>query len=65
MSVQRARGAADYPTRPVQLVVGLAAGGATDAAARMLGEWLTHSLGQRVIIENRPGMGGNLGAQSP
>jgi tripartite-type tricarboxylate transporter receptor subunit TctC len=57
-------GAADYPTRPVQLVVGLAAGGATDAAARMLGEWLTNSLGQRVIIENRPGMGGNLGAQS-
>jgi tripartite-type tricarboxylate transporter receptor subunit TctC len=56
--------AADYPTRPVQLVVGLAAGGATDAAARMLAEWLTRSLGQRVVIENRPGMGGNLGAQS-
>ena len=57
-------GAADYPTRPVQLVVGLAAGGATDAAARMLAEWLTRSLGHRVVIENRPGMGGNLGAQS-
>lgn len=56
--------AADYPTRPVQLVVGLAAGGATDAAARMLAEWLTRSLGHRVVIENRPGMGGNLGAQS-
>jgi tripartite-type tricarboxylate transporter receptor subunit TctC len=57
-------GAADYPARPVQLVVGLAAGGATDAAARLLGEWLTRSLGQRVVIENRPGMGGNLAAQT-
>jgi tripartite-type tricarboxylate transporter receptor subunit TctC len=56
--------AADYPSRPVQLVVGLAAGGATDAAARMLGDWLSQSLGQRVVVENRPGMGGNLGAQS-
>ncbi len=57
-------GAADYPTRPVQLVVGLAAGGGTDAVARIMADWLTHSLGQRVVIENRPGMGGNLGAQS-
>jgi tripartite-type tricarboxylate transporter receptor subunit TctC len=56
--------AADYPSRPVQIVVGLAAGGATDAAARMLGDWLSQSLGQRVVVENRPGMGGNLGAQS-
>jgi tripartite-type tricarboxylate transporter receptor subunit TctC len=56
--------AADYPTRPVQLVVGLAAGGGTDAVARILAEWLTRSLGQRVVVENRPGMGGNLGAQS-
>jgi tripartite-type tricarboxylate transporter receptor subunit TctC len=56
--------AADYPTRPVQLVVGLAAGGGTDAVARILAEWLSRSLGQRVVIENRPGMGGNLGAQS-
>ena len=57
-------GAADYPSRPITLVVGLAAGGGTDASARLMGEWLSRSLGQRVIIENRPGMGGNLGAQS-
>jgi tripartite-type tricarboxylate transporter receptor subunit TctC len=57
-------GAAEYPTRPVQLVVGLAAGGGTDAVARILADWLSRSLGQRFIIENRPGMGGNLAAQS-
>jgi len=56
--------AADYPTRPVQLVVGLAAGGSTDGVARILADWLSRSLGHRVVIENRPGMGGNLGAQS-
>jgi tripartite-type tricarboxylate transporter receptor subunit TctC len=56
--------AAEYPTRPVQLVVGLAAGGGTDGVARILADWMSRSLGQRVIIENRPGMGGNLAAQS-
>jgi tripartite-type tricarboxylate transporter receptor subunit TctC len=56
--------AADYPTRPVQLVVGLAAGGSTDGVARILADWLSRSLGHRVVIENRPGMGGNLGALS-
>jgi tripartite-type tricarboxylate transporter receptor subunit TctC len=56
--------AAEYPNRPVTLVVGLAAGGSTDASARVLAEWLSRSLGQRVLVDNRPGMGGNLGAQS-
>jgi tripartite-type tricarboxylate transporter receptor subunit TctC len=56
--------AAEYPTRPVTLVVGLAAGGGTDAVARFMADWLSRSLGHRVIVENRPGMGGNLGAQS-
>jgi tripartite-type tricarboxylate transporter receptor subunit TctC len=56
--------AAEYPVRPVQLVVGLAAGGGTDGVARILADWLSRSLGQRVVIENRPGMGGNLAAQS-
>jgi tripartite-type tricarboxylate transporter receptor subunit TctC len=56
--------AAEYPTRPVTMVVGLAAGGGTDGVARLLAEWLSRSLGHRVVVENRPGMGGNLGAQS-
>ena len=55
--------AADYPTRPVLMVVGLAAGGGTDIVARLLADWLSQSLGQRFLIENRPGMGGNLAAQ--
>jgi len=57
-------GAADYPTRPIQLIVGFAAGGGTDLAARLLGESLSRRLGQRVIVENRTGTGGNLAAQT-
>jgi len=56
--------AADYPHHPIQVIVGLAAGGGTDIVARVLSEWLSQRLGQRVLIENRPGMGGNLAAQS-
>ncbi|MPZ36474.1 MAG: tripartite tricarboxylate transporter substrate binding protein [Rhizobiales bacterium] len=56
--------AADYPARPVTLVVGLAAGGGTDSVARILADWMSRSLSQRVVVENRPGMGGNLGAQA-
>ena len=63
LSVLPAMGA-EYPTRPVTMVVGLAAGGGTDGVARLLAEWLSRSLGHRVVVENRPGMGGNLGAQS-
>ena len=55
--------AADYPSRPVHVVVGLAAGGGTDIVARILGEWLSHDLGQQIVIENRTGMGGSLAAQ--
>jgi tripartite-type tricarboxylate transporter receptor subunit TctC len=56
--------ATGYPNRPVQLVVGLAAGGGTDTVARILGEWLSQHLGQQFVIENHPGMGGNLAAQT-
>src|SRR6266700_5016241 len=57
-------GAAEYPSRPVQMAVGFGAGGGTDIVARMLGEWLSQTLGQRFVIENRAGMGGNLAAQA-
>jgi tripartite-type tricarboxylate transporter receptor subunit TctC len=56
----RAVRAADYPVRPVRLVVGLAAGGGTDAVARIVAEKLSEQLGQRFIVENRTGLGGNL-----
>ena len=52
-----------YPDRPVKLVVPLSTGSATDTLARLVGEELGKRLGQPVVIENRPGAGGNLAAQ--
>jgi len=56
--------AQSYPTRPVHLIVGLAAGTATDIAARLIGQWLSERLGQQFIIENRPGAGSNIGTEA-
>jgi tripartite-type tricarboxylate transporter receptor subunit TctC len=49
-----------YPSRPVRLVVGTAAGGAPDIIARLIGQWLSERLGQQIIVENRPGAGSNI-----
>jgi tripartite-type tricarboxylate transporter receptor subunit TctC len=49
-----------YPTRPVHVVVGFAAGGPTDIVARLMGQWLSERSGQQFVIENRPGAGSNL-----
>src|SRR5881275_1569207 len=54
--------AQSWPQKPVRFVVPFAPGGATDIAARMLGEKLTQTWGQSVVIENRTGAGGGLGA---
>src|SRR5229473_7077414 len=52
-------GAADYPTRPIRIIVGFAAGGAPDALARIVGEKLAQDWGQPAVVENRTGAQGN------
>jgi tripartite-type tricarboxylate transporter receptor subunit TctC len=52
-----------YPSRPVHLIVGLAAGGGTDAVARIMAERLSEHFGQQFVVENRTGMAGNLANQ--
>ena len=63
-SLARLAQAQAYPTRPVHMLVGLAAGGPTDVAARMLAEWLSQQFGQQFVVENRTGMAGNLANQA-
>lgn len=53
----------NYPTRPIRLIVPYTAGGATDAVARIVASQLANKLGQPVIVENKPGAGGNIGTQ--
>ena len=54
----------DYPSKPIRLIVVTAAGGLMDVAARVLAESLDKSLGQRLVIENRGGSGGNIGTEA-
>jgi tripartite-type tricarboxylate transporter receptor subunit TctC len=53
-----------YPAHPVRLIVGFPAGGQVDIIARVTAQWLGDRLGQSVVVENKPGAGGNLGAQA-
>ncbi|MBB5223576.1 tripartite-type tricarboxylate transporter receptor subunit TctC [Amaricoccus macauensis] len=54
--------AQDYPTQPVTLVIPFAAGGSTDVVGRIIAERMAQELGQQVVVENRAGAGGSLGA---
>lgn len=56
-------GAGNYPQQPIKIIVPFAAGGPTDVLARAIGLRLTERLGQPVLIENRAGAGGNIGAE--
>jgi tripartite-type tricarboxylate transporter receptor subunit TctC len=62
--VSRAASALDYPTRPVRIVVGFAAGSAFDILARLIGQWLSERLGQPFVVENRSGAAGSVATEA-
>jgi tripartite-type tricarboxylate transporter receptor subunit TctC len=58
-----AAGAGAYPSRPIRFVLGFPPGGASDTMARLIGTRLGEALGQPLVIDNRPGAGGNIAAE--
>jgi tripartite-type tricarboxylate transporter receptor subunit TctC len=62
--VWRVARAEAYPSRPLRLIVGVVAGGANSTVARLLAQSLSERLGQQVVVENRPGAGGNVAAEA-
>src|ERR671925_1326066 len=60
-AVSRVAYAQAYPNRPIRLIVGFVAGGGQSIVAHMIGQSLSERLGQPVVIDNRPGAGGNIG----
>ena len=62
-TMSRTASALDYPTRPVHIVVGYAAGLAPDIIARLVGQWLSERLGQQFVIDNRSGAASNIAAE--
>src|SRR5437016_9521042 len=56
--------AADYPTKPIRLIVPFAAGGGNDAVARTVASRISAGLGQQIVVENRAGAGGIVGAET-
>jgi tripartite-type tricarboxylate transporter receptor subunit TctC len=59
----RLASAQSYPSRPVRIIVGFAPAGASDIAARLVGQWLSERMGQQFVVENRPGAGSNIATE--
>jgi tripartite-type tricarboxylate transporter receptor subunit TctC len=64
VSMNSAALALDYPTRPVRLIVPVAAGGGADITGRLIAQWLSERLGQQFVVENRSGGGTNIGTEA-
>jgi tripartite-type tricarboxylate transporter receptor subunit TctC len=62
-AVSRIARADTYPSHPVRILVGFAAGSTTDILGRLIGQWLSQRLGQQFVVENKPGAGGNVAAE--
>jgi tripartite-type tricarboxylate transporter receptor subunit TctC len=62
-ALPRAAAALDYPTRPVKILCGFAAGGAVDIVSRLIGEWLSERFGKQVFVEDRPGAANNIATE--
>jgi len=62
-AVSRTVAAENYPARSVRIIVGFAPGSTSDILARLMGQWLSVRFDQQFVVENRPGAGGNVGAE--
>jgi tripartite-type tricarboxylate transporter receptor subunit TctC len=63
-AISRTAFAQTYPTQPIKIIVGFAAGSGSDIFARLMAQWLSERLGQTVLVENRAGAGGNVGTEA-
>src|ERR1700681_4096931 len=63
-AVSRIARAQAYPSRPVRIIVGFAAGGTNDILARLIGQWLSKKRAQPYIVEDRPGANGNIATEA-
>src|SRR5262245_27482211 len=63
-AISRGAFAQAYPSQPIRIVVGFAAGSGSDILARLMAQWLSERIGQTVLVENRAGGCGNVGTES-